>query len=219
MFIGHFAPAIVAATLPKAPRLSTLFIAAQLVDLAFFTFVLSGIENMRITPGFTKMNPMDLYDMPYTHSLLGTFVFAAAFAGILWVMTKHIRTAIIGGAVVVSHWLLDVLVHGPDMTWAGAPPKLGFGLWNNPLIEMPLELGMTGAAFGYYITRTRPRDGANLNAGYALIGTMLLLQLYNWLAPEPTEMNMFMPISALAAFAVFIWLAARFDRTRTFITP
>ena len=84
MFIGHYAPALVAAAYPKAPRLGTLFVAAQLVDLAFFAFVIVGVENMRITPGITAMNAMDLYDMPYTHSLAGSFVFAAALA--CWTM-------------------------------------------------------------------------------------------------------------------------------------
>ena len=71
MFIGHYSAAFVAAALPKAPNLGTLFIAAQLVDVAFFTFVPLGIENMRIVTGMSAMNPMDLYDMPWTHSLVG----------------------------------------------------------------------------------------------------------------------------------------------------
>ena len=73
MFIGHFAPAFVAAAVtPDRPRLGIYFLAAQLVDWAFFAFVLIGVEDLRIVPGITAMNPMDLYHMPYTHSLLGS---------------------------------------------------------------------------------------------------------------------------------------------------
>jgi hypothetical protein len=50
MFIGHFAPAMVAATHPKAPGLGTLFVAGQLLDFGFFGLALAGIEKFRITP-------------------------------------------------------------------------------------------------------------------------------------------------------------------------
>ena len=80
MFIGHFAPALLAAAVtPQRPRLGMYFIAAQLVDWVFFALLLLGAENMRVVPGITAMNPMDLYHMPYTHSLLGTAVFALGF--------------------------------------------------------------------------------------------------------------------------------------------
>ena len=89
MFIGRFAPAIVAATHPKAPGLATLFVAAQLVDFGFFGLALVGIENYRITPGITTMNPLDLYDMPFTHSLMGSAVWAFGFALFIWFFTKN----------------------------------------------------------------------------------------------------------------------------------
>ena len=137
MFVGHYSAALVAAAHPKAPRLGTLFVAAQLMDLGFFTFVLTGTEHMRLTPGFTVMNNMDLYDMPLTHSLLGAGGLALVFgiAVALWLRSR--MAGAIAGTVVVSHWVLDLLVHAPDLTLAGSPPKLGLGLWNCPAIEMP----------------------------------------------------------------------------------
>jgi len=75
MFIGHFAPAFVAAAVsPERPRLGAMFVAAQLVDWGFFALALFGIENMRVDPAASVMVPFDLYDMPYTHSLLGAGV-------------------------------------------------------------------------------------------------------------------------------------------------
>jgi hypothetical protein len=215
MFIGHFAPAFVAAAMPKAPRLGHLFIAAQLVDFGFFVLVLLGVEHMRIVPGITATNPMDLYHMPFTHSLIGSVLWALAFAGVIWIMTKNRSGAIIGAMVVLSHWFLDVLVHRPDMTLLGTEPKLGLGLWNTPMIEMPLELGITGAALGFYLSRTRAIGKATLTPAWVLGGMLLLVQLYNWLAPQPVKLDISLPISALLAFALFAWLAFRLDRTRT----
>lgn len=140
MFIGHFAPAMIAARHKDAPSLPVLFIGAQLVDWAFFGLLLTGIEKMRVTPGISVMNPMDLYHMPYTHSLLGSAVFAMLFGGIISLISKSRTAGILSALVVLSHWFLDLLVHVPDLTLAGSPPKLGLGLWNHPMIEMPFEL-------------------------------------------------------------------------------
>ena len=122
MFIGHYAPAFIAAASPKSPRLGALFVAAQLVDIAFFSFLIFGVEHMRLTPNATVMNAMDLYDMPWTHSLIGAVGWGAAFAVAIKLIRGTWTAGAIGGAVVVSHWLIDVLVHRPDLTLAGSPP-------------------------------------------------------------------------------------------------
>lgn len=196
MFIGHWAPALAAAALPKAPRLGTLFIAAQLVDWAFFVLLLTGTERMRFTAGVSVMNPLDLYHMPYTHSLLGSAVFAAGFALLLWLFTKDRTAALIGGAVVLSHWFLDLLVHVPDLTLAGGAPKLGMGLWNHPAIEMPLELGLTFGALWLY---ARARQPSKLRlAVLALI--LLALQMVNWFGPVDTAVTTATSVLAFVAF-------------------
>ena len=98
MFIGHFAPALAAATHKDAPSLPVLFIGAQLVDWAFFGLLLTGTEKMRVSPGISVMNPMDLYHMPYTHSLLGSAVFGALFAALIWLASRNRTAALIGFA-------------------------------------------------------------------------------------------------------------------------
>lgn len=211
MYVGHFAPAFaVSAASPEAPRLGTLFVAAQLVDLAFFGFVLSGVEHMRVVPGITAMNPMDLYDMPFTHSLLGTAVWALGFGIAVWFVARSIPAAAWAALVVLSHWFVDLLVHRPDLTLAGVPPRLGFGLWDYRMIAIPLELGLIGAAFWFYLSRTCGPIGPPL----ILLGTMLLFQAINWFGPQPTEMDMSLPLTALFSYAVLIALARWVGRTR-----
>ena len=195
MFIGHWAPALVAASSRKAPGLGVLFIAAQLVDWAFFALLLLGVEHMRFSPGISVMNPMDLYHMPVTHSLLGSAAFGAGLAALVWALTRNRSAALIAGAVVVSHWFLDLLVHVPDLTLAGNPPKLGLGLWNHPAIAMPLELGMTIGALWFY-QRTRKPAGARV---VLLALVMLALQAINWFGPVEPEVTT--GTSLLAFFA------------------
>ena len=195
MFIGHWAPALAIAARPKAPALGLLFIAAQLVDWAFFGLLIAGVEHMRVTPGISAMNPMDLYHMPYTHSLLGSLLFGGGVTVVIWTLTKDKTAALLTGAVVVSHWFLDLLVHVPDLTLAGSPPKLGFGLWNYPMLEIPLELAITFGALWLYVRAKRP---APLRVA-VLAGVLLLLQAVNWFGPVEPEVTT--GTSLLAFFA------------------
>jgi len=214
MFIGHFAPAMVAATHPKAPGLGTLFVAGQLLDFGFFGLALAGIEKFRITPGITEMVPLDLYDMPYTHSLLGSAIWAAAFALLIWLFTRNRTGALIGGAVVLSHWFLDLLVHAPDLTLTGSPPKMGFALWNYPLIEMPLELAITFGALAFFVIRTRPIAPSSKFVLVLLAILLAAFQAVNWFAPEPEAATPAMMITALIAFTVASAVAFLAGKTR-----
>ncbi len=196
MFIGHWAPALVVAARRNRPGLGTLFVAAQLVDWAFFGFLLMGEEHMRLTPGISVMNPMDLYDMHVSHSLVGSLAFAGGALGLYLLLTRNRVGALLIGAVVLSHWFFDLVVHVPDLTLAGSPPKLGFGLWNYPMLEMPLELGITFGALWYYVRALHP---AMLRVA-ALAAVLLVLQAINWFGPVAPEVT---PGTSYLAFFAF----------------
>jgi len=204
MFIGHFAPAFVAAAVgPRAPKLATVFIAAQLVDWGFFTLAFFGVERMRVEPGATAMVPFDLYHIPFTHSLVGTLVWALLFAVIVMIWQRNAFAGFLSGLVVFSHWILDWISHRPDLTIAGGEAQYGLGLWNYPAIAMPLELMITVAAFIFYVRRTRGPIGPPM----LLLGVLLVLQAFNWFGPEPTVAGAFLYAQALLAFAILTALA------------
>ena len=204
MFIGHWAPALAVAAKRRSPGLGTLFIAAQLIDWAFFLFVLLGVEKMRMTPGVSAVSALDLYFMPYTHSLVGALVWSAAFAVLVLLTSRDRTAALLAGAVVLSHWLLDLIVHVPDLTIAGSAPKLGFGLWNYPAIEMPLELAITFGALWLYVRARRPLLGRAM-----VLGALLLaLQLFNWfgpVAPEVTPGTSYLALFAYGLVTLTAW--------------
>lgn len=212
MFVGHYSAAFAAAAHPKAPKLGTLFVAAQLIDLGFFSLVLTGGENMRLTPGITVMNNMDLYDMPWTHSLLGASGWALGFGMIVWLWLRNRMAGVIAGGVVLSHWVLDLLVHQPDLTLAGSPPKLGFGLWNHPAIEMPLEIGLLFASAWLF---ARATSGKAWPLGVLLV-VLLGLQAFNWFAPQPTELDASQSILGLVAYGLAAAIAWWVGRGRAF---
>ena len=211
MYIGHFAPALdAAAATPDAPRLGTLFAAAQLVDLVFFPILILGVEHMRVVPGITAMNPLDLYHVPYTHSLLAATLWGLGFGAIVGTISRNLSAGIWAAVVVASHWLLDLLVHRPDLTLSGQPPKLGLGLWDYPWIEMPLELALVGLGFWLFLRNTRGPMGPTL----ILLAVMLLFQAINWFGPQPNEYSIALPLTALLSYAILIALARWVGTTR-----
>jgi len=135
MFIGHFAPAFVAAAAySRGPKLGTYFVAAQLVDWAFFSLAILGVEKMRIDPGATVMVPFDLYFMPYTHSLAGTAVWALVFGIILAIGHRDKMAGLLAALVVIFYMsksrgpkaqpiiLLMVLLAFQALNWFGPEP-------------------------------------------------------------------------------------------------
>ncbi|MGY8972912.1 MAG: hypothetical protein ACKVGV_04655 [Sphingomonadales bacterium] len=211
MFIGHFAPALLARGITEdAPKLGVLFIAAQLVDWAFFTFAIFGIEQLRIVPGITAMNPFDLVFMPYSHSLLATAGWALVFGVVVGVVLRNIVAAAWGAIVVLSHWLLDLLVHRPDLTIAGGEDKYGLGLWNTPHIEMPLEIGLVLLAYWFYISRTK----GPVIPPLILLAAMLLFQAINWFGPQPQTAGVGMYLSVFLSYGILTAMAFWVQSTR-----
>src|SRR5262249_11302490 len=111
MLIGHYAPALVLKRVRPEVPLWLLFVGVQLVDYGWAAFVSGGLEHAHIEPGHTASNPLSLDYMPYSHGLLATFVWAAAFGAIggAWLKSRGAGLAL--AASVVSHWLLDLPMH------------------------------------------------------------------------------------------------------------
>ncbi|SPE28426.1 conserved membrane hypothetical protein [Burkholderiales bacterium] len=217
MFIGHYAPAFAARALRNSPGLATCFVAVQLVDIAFFTLAYLGVEKWRPDPGITGIMPVDLYYMPFTHSLLGSAVWALAAGAVVLVLARRGRKAIgaaIVSALVFSHWLLDLVVHRHDLgVLDDEPHKLGFGLWDRPMIEMPLEIGLVLAGFVLYAASTRARGASGRWWMWSALVVLLILQCINWFAPPPQGAVAFSGLG-LFAYAVCAALAWQLERTR-----
>ncbi|MGB0906549.1 MAG: hypothetical protein ACPGVT_03565 [Maricaulaceae bacterium] len=215
MFIGHYGPAALGAGASPSIKLWQAFIAVQLLDFVYCTLVLLGIEDMRIIPGFTEASALDLHFMPYSHSLLFSVFWAGLGAALFWAMTgrKNTKGAVIFAALVLSHWATDWLVHIPDLTlWPGSE-KYGLGLWRNLMVSLPLELVFGLGAMLYFISKTKAQSPkAKIWAGIFL-AVLGALQIYSNFAPAPTS-NAEFAISALFAYTLLVFLAARFERSR-----
>lgn len=214
MFIGHFGLGFGAKRAVPAVSLGVLFLAVQLADLLWPTLVLLGIEEFRVLPGVTRVTPLDFIHYPYSHSLL-TLVAWGALLGIGYVALRRARVSVglTLAALVVSHWVLDVITHRPDMPltpWG--PERLGLGLWNSlpgtAVAELILFLGGTAL----YARATEPRDRTGRIAFLALVAFLLLVSVANLLGPPPPSATA-VAWTAQATWLLVLW-GAWVDRHR-----
>ena len=133
MFIGHYALGLASKRIAPSVSLGALFLACQFADLLWPMLVLAGVESFTIRPGITAVTPLDFEYYPFSHSLLTLCVWGVLLGLIYRTVTgSSWRAAIVLCALVVSHWVLDVVVHRPDMPLApGLSYHLGLGLWNS----------------------------------------------------------------------------------------
>jgi hypothetical protein len=215
MFVGHYGPSFAIKAIRPTIPLWLLFIAVQLVDVAWAVLVLLGVEKVRIVPGITASNPLDLYYMPYTHSLVAAIVWSVA-AAVVVVLLPRVATraaAIWIGAAVFSHWVLDVLVHRPDLPIYDDTMKIGLGLWNFPAVALALEVALLFGGMVMYLRVTQAVNAIG-RFGLPVLGVvMVAIQCYVFFGPAPTSPAA-AATTALVAYVVFAVLAEWLARQR-----
>jgi hypothetical protein len=158
MLLGHYGVALAIKRAEPKISLGVLFLACQLADLLWGCFLLLGWEHVRIVPVDNPLLTFDFFDYPISHGLIGMVCagIGAALVYYSWPTrdtSRHFRASVIVGLTVVSHYLLDVIVHQPDLPLAGDDsPKLGLGLWNHFGLSVALELVVLAAGAVAYAT-------------------------------------------------------------------
>src|SRR5882757_467268 len=208
MFVGHYGVGFAAKKMEPELPLWLLFIAVQLLDVLWAPFVLLGIEKVRIVPGITASNPLDLYYMPYTHSLLAAtgWSVVAFLAYRFAVRAAPTRAAVIVGLAVFSHWVLDFLVHRPDLPLYDNTAKVGLGLWNLPAVALGLEALLLFGSMWLYL-RHAARRTAMLVFGVIMLG----IQAYVFFGPPPAS-DKAAAATALVAYAAFAVIIRALER-------
>src|SRR5690242_4955203 len=199
MFIGHYSASFAGRAAEKHLPLWLLFIAVQFIDVLWSIFVLLGIEKVRIVPGITASNALDLYYMPYTHSLAGVLCWSAlAYAACqMFAPLRGRRTGVIVAAAVFSHWILDLIVHRPDLALYDSVGKMGFGLWNYRGAAFALEMAVLlgGAAMLYRTAAHRVRL-----AGFVVF--LAALQVFGTFFFPPPPSDRAAAMTALVSYIV-----------------
>ena len=215
MFIGHYGPALAAKPIVKPIPLWLLFAAVQWLDVCWSALVLSGVEKVRVVPGFTEGSALDLYFMPYTHGLIGALILSFVFGVIALLFVRDRRVAVVAvvAGAVFSHWVLDFVVHIPDLPLIGDTDKVGLGLWRWMWISLPLELATLIAGAFVYVRAVPSRTRRGDLWLWLFVAAMAAVELYASFGPAPAT-----PVAeaqtALFAYALLALLAGVVDWSR-----
>ncbi len=186
MFIGHFGAGLAGKKAAPGPSLGTMFLAAQLLDLIWPILILTGIERVIIAPGVTSSNPLEFIYYPYSHSLLLVLVWSLLFGVIYYTIKKNLNGAVILGLLVLSHWILDLLVHIPDLPlYPGSSVKAGLGLWNYPVVSVIIESLIFALGIYLYLNSTKAKNKKGTFLFWGLILFLVVIYVMNFFGPPP----------------------------------
>jgi len=160
---GHFGIALAAKpAAPKAP-LWVLLVASEALDLLSFGFVAIGVEKIAVTQtdfvqGLKVITPGSV---PWSHGLFMSVIWSAVMAALAFLVWRERRVSLIVGLVVFSHWVLDFVVHPPDLPllFSGSP-LVGLGLWTSGpglIASIILELALLAGGAALYLRVRRKR--------------------------------------------------------------
>ena len=196
MFLSHFAVGLVGKRYTPGISLGMWVLAVQFVDLLWPFFLLAGLEHVRVVPGITAFTPFDFSHYPITHSLAGGVVWALLLAAGSGAFYRNAHAAMLLAGGVLSHWILDVISHRPDMPVLPSGPYLGFGLWNSIPATIAVELLIFAAGIYVYSRDRRPT-----RAFWLMVAFMLFAFLGAAFGPTPPQ-----DVTPLALSALAVWL-------------
>jgi hypothetical protein len=187
MITGHFGLAAAAKSKEQATPLWLLMLAVVWLDVIFVPLVLMNVESFGPGPGGGKGYGEGAIHAYWSHSLVGAIVLSAVLGGLSWRRWGR-RTAVVVGLMAFSHWVLDLVVHRPDLPLlpgnAFDLPLLGFGLWNHPVAAALTELALmvAGAAAYWRAVRRLPTAPAGVGrwAPLALLVAGLVTLGLDW---------------------------------------
>jgi len=175
MFIGHYAVGFAAKKVAPKTSLAWFVAGATLLDLLFPLFLILGWENARFVPAESPFLRISLDNYPWTHSLLMAVVWSVGFGALCWLVTRARGAALLAGAAVFSHWVLDFITHRPDMPLLpGGAARVGLGLWYSTAGTVAVEGLMFVAGVWLYAGATRAKDGVGRWAWWGLVAFLAL---------------------------------------------
>ena len=218
MFIGHYGVGLAAKKLDNRPSLGTLFFASQFIDLLWPIFLLLGLEKVAIDPGNTAFTPLNFIYYPFSHGLVSVLIWAILFGGVYYAFRKNIKTSLLLGGLVLSHWILDLFTHRPDLPLLfGNHLKVGLGLWNSVILSILVEGSIFIFGAYLYFKATRAENKKGQIGLWSLLIFLGIVYVMNVFGPPPPS------VEPIAIVGLFQWLIVAWaywiDRNRESVSP
>lgn len=201
MFIGHFGAALASKKFDDKPSLGTMFLASQFIDLLWPILLLAGIEKVKIEPGNSAFTPLNFIYYPFSHSLLFVLIWTFVFGAVYYFAKKDLKSSVVLGALVLSHWVLDLISHVPDLPlYPGSSLKFGLGLWNFVSLTILVE-GIIFLAGAYlYIASTKAENKKGSIGLWLLLVFLAAIYISGIFSPPPPSAE------AIAYSGLLQWL-------------
>ena len=214
MFIGHYAVGLASKKLAPRASLGALMAAPILLDLLWPIFLLLGWEHASVEPNPNPFLRMAFDSYPLSHGLVAVVGWATLFAALYYGFTRYSTGALVIWIGVASHWVMDYIVHRPDLPLtAGGTRLMGLGLWTHRWWTIALEVILFAAGVWLYLRQTRAIDKIGEYAFWAFVGLLLLAYGMAAFGPPPPASIKKLAIGTLCT-AVMIPLAWWFDSHR-----
>ena len=159
MFVGHIAAGFGLKKVEPRLNLRILLLGALFADLLLWVLVILGVESIVVPENFRTGHYFS-FVYPYSHSLAASVLWSVLAGTAVWFMIgaqvpRRFALALIAGVAVFSHFVLDFLVHVPDLPLlSNDSPKLGLGLWRDMPVALAVELGIAAIALAVYLRVT-----------------------------------------------------------------
>ncbi len=201
MFVGHYAIGLASKKFAPRASMGALIAAPILLDLLWPIFLLIGWEHVSVVPNNSPFLRLQFDSYPISHGLVAVVGWATLFASIYFGFTRYVAGAVVIWIGVVSHWLLDLVVHVPDLPLIANSRLYGLSLWNHRWLTITIELAMFAIAIWTYQKETRAKDKIGLYAFLAFVLILLLAYAGAIFGPPPPS------VKKLAIFTLLTWLA------------
>jgi hypothetical protein len=219
VFLGHFAVGFAAKRAAPRTSLTTLMVAATLLDLIWPVFLWLGIEQVRIVPDApSPFERLDFVSYPWSHSALMALVWSALFAIVYRSRRSYMWGALVAGAAVFSHWVLDFFTHLPDLPLLPVGgPKVGLRLWDRPTATVVIELAMFVVGLALYLSTTRARNWMGHVSLWSIVVLLAFAYYGDVVGPPPPDLHALKTVCLLASALTlwFVWV----DKSRMVRTP
>ena len=173
-------------------------------------FLIAGLERVDVAPADTAFTPLAFVHYPWTHSLAAAVTWGVLFGLAFFKLGK--RAASVLGLLVASHWVLDALVHRPDLPlWPGSDVAVGLGLWNSVPATLAFETLLFAAAVRIYVRCAPARSCRAALPLWSLVALLGVLYVANAFGPPPPNAGA-VAVAGIAGgllFPLWAWWADR----------
>jgi hypothetical protein len=207
MFLGHYGLAFAAKRAAPDASLGTLTFAAQFLDELWPILLLLGVEQVSIVPGLMAASPLDFTHYPISHSLVAATAWGALIGTAYYVLRRYGRGAWVMGALVVSHWFLDLVVHRPDLPLGlGANShRVGWGLWNSVPATLVVESAIFAIGIRMYTRETRALDRIGSWGLWTYVVLLAVIFVASAGSPPPSERALAFTVLGLWPVVPLAW--------------